>query len=466
MAGSGSASAIVSPLVVPTLILAGLVLLLGGGWLLRLGLRGRRVDDAPLCRACGFELTGLPAGSNCPECGADVGRPEAVTVGHRRRRPGAILLGLALLLVPLMVGGTLVSGIDPTPYKPAWWLLRELDARDPATVSAALAELGRRQAAGGLSASAVDALVKRALAVQADPAAPWDKRWGGFVEVARAAGTLDDARWSRYARQAFDFKLKVRPRVRQGDPLPVDFTINSPRLGPTASFGAWYEWSAVRVGGTSHAPAKLGLEPGAIGVRVGSWGETGQPSVGGDVTESLPPGPTTVAGTVRFWVGPSSGISRPSMRPSPALAAGQVDVVAALTVLPRDAPAEFVVNDPALAGPMRAAVSVELRHDSSVGMRYLVTVSHNPTPLHHRLLARRGGKEVPLDDLPVQFSADTTIEAFDGIVDDPAIPFLAAGGCDLILRPDLDAIKHSTDPTRPWGGELVFKNVPIQPAEK
>ena len=451
-------------MIVIALILAALALLVGGALLLRAGLRGRRVDDAPLCRACGFELTGLPAGSNCPECGADVGRPQGVTVGHRRRRPGAVLLGVALLLAPLVVGGTLAGGIDPTPYKPAWWLMRELDARDPATVAAALAELGRRQAAGGLSKASAEGLFDHALSQQADASKPWNPAWGGLLESARTAGTLDDARWSRYARQAFDFKLEVRPRVRQGDPLPVDFTINRPRLGPTAAFDAWYKWSSVRVGGTARAPANLGLGSGAMQVGAGGWGWTGARSFDGKVSASLPPGPTAVAGTVRFWIVPSSGSAMPETRPSPALAAGQVDVAAPVTILPRDAPAEFVTNDPALAGPMRAAVSVELRHDSSAGMRYRVTVSHNPAALNHRLIARRDGTEVPLSNSDVQLPTGATNTSYDGTVDAAALPVLAAGGCDLILRPDLDAIKRSVDPARPWGGELVFKNVSIRPA--
>ena len=272
------------------LILAALALLVGGALLLRAGLRGRRVDDAPLCRACGFELTGLPAGSNCPECGADVGRPANVRVGHRRRRPGAVLLGVALLLVPPIVGGTLVSGIDPTPYKPAWWLMRELDARDSATVSAALGELSWRQTAGKLSKASADGLFDRALARQADTSKPWDPAWGGVLEIARAAGTLDDVRWSRYARQVFDFKLEARPRVRQGDPLPVELTINDARLGPTASFVAWYEWSTVRIGGTAFAPAKLGLGQGWIVVRDHGSNRTIDQSDGSDITARVPPG--------------------------------------------------------------------------------------------------------------------------------------------------------------------------------
>lgn len=40
--------------------------------LLRRGLRGRAIDDHPVCRACGFDLFNLPSDrAACPECGSE-----------------------------------------------------------------------------------------------------------------------------------------------------------------------------------------------------------------------------------------------------------------------------------------------------------------------------------------------------------------------------------------------------------
>ena len=68
-----------------TLLLAAAVFLIGLALTLA-GLRGRRTDDHPLCRRCGFDLTGNPDAAVCGECGADLARPGAIRVGHRARR--------------------------------------------------------------------------------------------------------------------------------------------------------------------------------------------------------------------------------------------------------------------------------------------------------------------------------------------------------------------------------------------
>ena len=81
-----------------------IVVAVAGLCLTLLGLRGRRVDAHPLCRRCGFDLTGNPDAAICNECGADLTRPRAVEVGHRARRRLPLTLGLSLLVPCLLVG--------------------------------------------------------------------------------------------------------------------------------------------------------------------------------------------------------------------------------------------------------------------------------------------------------------------------------------------------------------------------
>jgi ribosomal protein L37E len=64
------------------------------------GMRGRRIDDHPLCRRCGFDLVGLPAGSSaCSECGGSIVVRKAIRFGHRQRNGRIVALGMILLLL-------------------------------------------------------------------------------------------------------------------------------------------------------------------------------------------------------------------------------------------------------------------------------------------------------------------------------------------------------------------------------
>src|SRR4051812_46274060 len=83
-----------------------LLLLLISLPLLFLGLRGRVVGSHPVCRKCGFDLTGLPVtSSNCPECGSDLRKPRATRRGHLVRRRGMLWTGAILLFMGLVSGG-------------------------------------------------------------------------------------------------------------------------------------------------------------------------------------------------------------------------------------------------------------------------------------------------------------------------------------------------------------------------
>jgi hypothetical protein len=182
------------------------------------GLRGRRVDDHPLCRRCGFDLTGRPDESTrCAECGADLARRRAVRAGHRERRRavraghrerrrGPLTVGTLLLLATVVpagiVGGGRLRGVDWNRYKPQWWLMSEADGKDVAASDLALAELLRRMTADGLSDANRATLVARALDQQGDPAKRWLRTWGEVVEQARAGGHVSDEQWVRYLRQA------------------------------------------------------------------------------------------------------------------------------------------------------------------------------------------------------------------------------------------------------------------------
>src|SRR5690606_6583837 len=76
-----------------------------GAALLSLGLRGRRVNDHPICRKCGFDLVGREdldqtwGDAVCTECGADLKGRRAIVPGQRApcRTPRAV--GIFLIVI-------------------------------------------------------------------------------------------------------------------------------------------------------------------------------------------------------------------------------------------------------------------------------------------------------------------------------------------------------------------------------
>jgi predicted nucleic acid-binding Zn ribbon protein len=114
--------------------------------LIRRGLRGRKIDDHPLCSVCGFDLFGKPAESQiCSECGTFLGdNNERIRIGHRQRRPRSILVGVCLLLIG---GASFEIGIrkfgdEPFEhYLPFRLLLYETHWKNPKHQLAAFREL-------------------------------------------------------------------------------------------------------------------------------------------------------------------------------------------------------------------------------------------------------------------------------------------------------------------------------------
>src|SRR5688500_6972626 len=82
---------------VPLALAAGVGFVLAwAGW------RGRRVNNHPLCRRCGFDLTGRPPDSaRCAECGADLSDRCAIRVGQRECRRRPLAAGVVLILLTL-----------------------------------------------------------------------------------------------------------------------------------------------------------------------------------------------------------------------------------------------------------------------------------------------------------------------------------------------------------------------------
>jgi hypothetical protein len=203
----------------PTLLVAAAVVLVV------VGLRGRKVDDHPLCRRCGFDLVGLMHPRNCPECGSLLTLPRTTKVGHRRRHKVPLAIGLVLLLL-LAGGGTFVGiaasrGYNFNKITPEWLLELKAGSSDAGYASGALTELGARTAAGKIDAGRLVRLIARGLALQQDQQTVWVPGWGDLIEAAHAQGLLSAQDRHQYARNAFHIDSVFIAQNPQGHAIGI-----------------------------------------------------------------------------------------------------------------------------------------------------------------------------------------------------------------------------------------------------
>jgi hypothetical protein len=190
------------------------------------GIRGKRLDDHPTCRQCGFDLENVyPAGVTCPECGAGLKRPKSVRIGQRRKRPVLIGLGLLLMIAPVapiaMAAFAALTGKDFNEYLPLGVLVWEGRRADAKSGKGIANELLTRMTSGKLAAAQEDAIVDMALDRQENADLPWDEAWGDLIERGKLDGRLSEAQQQRFLKNAIVPRLRARPRVAVGDPIPV-----------------------------------------------------------------------------------------------------------------------------------------------------------------------------------------------------------------------------------------------------
>lgn len=455
-------------ILLPLLLLPVTVGLIAYGW------RGRRVGDHPVCRRCGFDLFGKPAGSAvCAECGADLGRPRAVRVGHRRRRRGPLWAGGVLLLLvgawAGVAGYAAARDIDPDPYKPVWWLRREMGSADRATRDAALAEVKRRIDAGALSDEQITSVTTRVLDLQADRSVAWIPAWGDLVESARRAGKLSDADWARYARQAPVISIEVRPHVRRGDLLPYWVADSAARLGSDPRLRLRYDSrkQTVFVGGIE-VPKHGGYSTGSGSLSTSGTGRRGTNIDLKPLLDRLADGPQTLRLKATFEVddepAPGSGGLNDDDN-NPALASLDVDLTAHWTLHPADRPTVKLIRDPAHRGAVEAALEVETVRVDKWDPKYEhlnLTVNAKGVPVgvgYQVVLRGGGGREwnagrfaCPAGTNAHSYGLGERVKGFPVDLDT----------VDVVFKPSVEAAANTTNTFEIWDGEVVLKGVKVE----
>ncbi|MCH8260500.1 MAG: hypothetical protein IIC46_09875, partial [Planctomycetes bacterium] len=193
--------------------------------LLVLGVRGKRIDDHPLCRKCKYDLVGtaqLP--TKCPECGSELSKNRATRIGNRKHRHSMLVAGLIIFSSSLTTGGFLgwaqAKNFDWYPYKPLWVLSSEAELPMPVNqYSKAQWEIYNRLSDGKLSNRQINNLVENALKLQADKSIKWNLCWGDILEEAWLKDKVSKDQLKRYVLAATSSSLKLftRSRIRQGE---------------------------------------------------------------------------------------------------------------------------------------------------------------------------------------------------------------------------------------------------------
>lgn len=438
-----------------TLFHAALLALLCGLVLLVVGWRGRRVADHPVCRRCRFDLFGAPAGSSaCPECGADLAARRAVLpAGARVRRPRLLAGGASLLVLGIAWPAVIVTGvldrIDLTPYRPASAVMRDL-AGNETVARAALGELARRMQSGGLSDRQVGDVADRALARQANRSKSWAPWWGEFVEAARDAGRLDDARWSQYLREAVTFQLELRPQVRRGDPIPYFIVPNDVRVGRPNRFAVTYR-----------GPAPLTMADVAVGndLRSAEQSSNGRDGVAmtylspGVVRPDpaalarLPDGTHVVVADIGATIVDTSGNAPPFDH--------AYRLAGALFLRAADKPSVVVQRDDSLAGVVRKAMNCNVLFDGTRVTVWVGQAAVLPVALAMTVSVRAGGREwaIGSDVIGVGPGGLAPVSA--------EAPGFDAERVDVVLRSGPQVAVETMYLNEVWEGEVVLEDVPV-----
>jgi hypothetical protein len=438
-------------------------------------LRGRRVDNHPHCRRCGFDLIGRPRGSNvCSECGADLRGRGAVQTGWRETRGRVAGVALPVMLASLAWLGVMGWRARPTDWNrhmPVWWLLRQAEGPEPAAAHAARVELLRRLRQEELSSDHIADVADGVLKRQRDLNKPWPAACGAFMEDAYDDGKLSAERWDRYLRQMTSWSLAASPDSGPGGEL-VDFTLTWPafRDGGTGRFAAAVWWNrAFELSGHT-VPPNQPTEPVFL-INSGRLPGTFRFAFTypDELRELLTPGLQSVRLPLEVVI--CDGIRRPpgmfwfswnSNSPSPKSMTGRFVVeLTAAWQLP-DPRSNRWIHDRSLRDAVRSAIHVsnvyQSEHPSSRSpMGLTVAIKEPPVNVAFRVLLRTsGGVEYGLGEITCAPGQTVTRD-----VKTLAIPGRLLAPVDVVLRPDETAAQKTFNPVQFWGREVVIPDQPV-----
>lgn len=477
------------------------------------GRRGRKVNNHPQCRDCGFDLEGVyPASVTCPECGSGLKRPGAVRNGVRKRMAWVTVLGLLIALLPLAPMAVLVyaavTGTNIARYTPTGILLWQTRISSPAVNKTIADELISRLEKKELDKSQSGMVADRVLAMQADKTLEWDEMWGNVIDRINLNGDLSKQQLDKFRQQAVTLSGRTRAAVRPGDALPLVIKAGPGRVASNSQMLAFATVDSAKL--DDQALRKPSARGGALfNAMAGSGGELYFYVYGGKansgwmggaageqeqvsalaIPKDAKPGMRTLTVTVLCkvsdaqmgWGGARLKATDPGV--STVTISQQVEVLAEGTD-----PIKRVTPTPAAEKDLRALLkqtAVTANVAASGGLFPIfggglnvnrsitaqLTVDKAPTPFAFDVFVRLRDKETRIGEIA---SAPTA----SGIAGRGYSPYGGANTMfyfaaevpnlqrsdkklDLIFRPSSKVAMSTTDLSEIYGGEIVLKDFPV-----
>jgi hypothetical protein len=427
-----------------------LLAILGAGlFLVVSGYRGRRIGSMPHCRACDFNLTGVEYDS-CPECGGHLSAGMTV-YGEATPSPIYLVTGLITLIICGILMYRSAREVNWRRHYPDSWLLAECKSMNVNQSSSAWDELQRRMKLDGLSMREEDALIEITLGKTAKEA-----RSGRFGYLYRYHRFLVQAYWRKmsiaqrtaFLRSQVFVSLKVRPRVKVGDDIPVELAMRT-NPHPGLDLRARLETVSIYVDG-----APTGFDT-PWGLREGETFSAGQATALGDHEVSIDP-ELTVEIRDRTAI-EQSGLFRVIQTPLKA----KFEVVEDETVV--------MVEDPSIREEFFRALWLNVTASETViGDKTTTWIkvepkfakgARLPIDVAGELYFRIDDMEIFVDDFAAWNTSTKTIREFQW--DDSAPSSL-----DVVILGSADVAKNTTNLSRILKGDLVFCDLPVKVRER
>ncbi len=437
-----------------TMLYLGLPILILAIYLIRRGFRGRTIDDHPLCAACGFDLFGKPPESQrCSECGILLGdNNKRIRIGHRERRRWSIALGLFLLLASatfVEIGVRDFSNDGPIEHHlPFRVLLYETHWKNSAHQLTAFQELVNRYDSHQLDPPQIARLVDDRMqpgapAIYPPTTLPYEDDFDDdLLERARANGDIPDSNWEPYVRRLSSHYLKIRQKVRRGDPVPIKVFANVAMWNYSWVFTA----QSIDIDGIAFDPS---------GIKVDDYYGEGSHFTDGiaftdldlpaAMLNNLADGVHTMHLTIKLDIKTPNPFSLKFCESAP------------FTLLPADTPSVRLLTPTDSADTMKTIFSGANVHRNDQDIAVDLPDSKPPVVFIGDVFIRTDNQEWRVGAITAPYNWE-----LDFWLVRASLPNFHADHADLIFRPNPAYAARTLSCFEIWGKEIIIPDVPVR----